>query len=84
VQFGAGTELRRKPLGPTIVNKDHFPMRFKIQYFKQDRLLAERPWDGTFSGCKKVAKDALAIHNVDTVKVFDNTGQEALKVKQRA
>ena len=82
---GPNYDVKRQALRLLILLiKPIFPMRFKIQYFKQDRLVAERPWDGTFSGCKKVAKDALAIHNVDTVKVFDSTGQEAFKVKQHA
>jgi hypothetical protein len=59
-------------------------MRFKIQYFKQDTLVGERPWLGTFQDCRKVARDGLVVHSADTVKVLDESGNEALIVRLRA
>jgi hypothetical protein len=60
-------------------------MRFKIQYFKEEKLIGERPWNGTYSDCRKVARDGLVVHSADNVKVIDGaTGQEKVTVKWRS
>jgi len=54
-------------------------MLFKIRYFRNGKLLGEMPWTGTLVVATKVARDGLAIHSADLVRILDESGKEAAR-----
>jgi hypothetical protein len=59
-------------------------MRYRIRYFRKDKLLGERVWDGLLRQVQKIAQDGLIAHDADIVRILDETGQEAAMVKRHA
>ena len=57
-------------------------MRFIIQYFKEKRLLGEKPSIGTMKAAQNAARDGLIVYSADFAKILDERGQEAMLVKR--
>ena len=46
-------------------------MTFKIQYFRDGKMIGETPWDKPLPQTRKVAADGLNRHNAEYAAILD-------------